>query len=146
MESLRLHLSTYNKAGFNGIQLQHVLLFWHLNLEMGRRVQVHHFPDTLHKKSKKYLKFPDGTELLKHCNGSAALPNPILCPEKSKGGFSGDQMLIMAAQQCLVCLQRAEMVFAPHCRTGDCRRLKVKAKGWWLPSLRQIRYLARMKY
>lgn len=27
-------LSTHNKAGFSGVQLQHVVLLWHLNLEM----------------------------------------------------------------------------------------------------------------
>jgi len=47
-----------------------------------------------------------------------------------KASISGDQMSIMAAQQCLVCLQRAEMVFAPHYATGDCKKLQVKAKEW----------------
>lgn len=66
MEPLRLYLSTCDKAGFNGVQLQYVLLFWHLNLEMEGTVSIHRFPDTLHQKIKKYLKCPDGTELLKH--------------------------------------------------------------------------------
>lgn len=101
---------------------------------------VHHFPDTMHQRSRKYLKCPDGSELLKHRDGTAALPNSILFPEKTMVGFSGDQTLIVAAQQCLVYLQRAQMVFAPHHTTVDSNRLKVKAKEWWLSSLRQITY------
>lgn len=118
--------------------------FWHLNLEMGGTLWVHHSPETLHQKSKKYLKCPDGTDLLKHWDGTAALPNSILCPEKTKTGFSGNQILITAAQQCLVCLPRAEMVFTPHHTTGDCERLKVKAKEWWLSRLRQISCLPKV--
>lgn len=96
---------------------------------------VHHFPDALHQKSTKYLKCPDCTELLEHWDGTAALPNLILCPEKTKAGFKVTKMLIMAAQRGLVCLQKAEMR-TPH--SWDCNRMKVKAKEWWLSSLRQI--------
>lgn len=66
MEPLGLYLSTCNKAGFNGVQSQHVLLFWHLNLEMRGTLRVHHFPDALHQESRKDLKRPDCTERLKH--------------------------------------------------------------------------------
>lgn len=48
---------------------------------------VQSFPCALHQKSTKYLKCPDCTELLKHWDGTAALPNSILCPEKTKAGF-----------------------------------------------------------
>lgn len=86
MEPLGLYLSTCNKAGFNGVQSQHVLLFWHLNLEMRGTLRVHHFPDALHQESRKDLKRPDCTERLKHGHGTAALPNSILCPDKTKAG------------------------------------------------------------
>lgn len=82
MEPLRLYLSTCDKAGFNGVQLQHVLLFWHLNLEMEGTVSVHHFPDRLHHKIKKYLKCPDGTELLKHSEMTLQLCQIQFCALK----------------------------------------------------------------
>lgn len=87
MEPLGLYLSTCNKAGFNGVQSQHVLLFWHLNLEMRGTLRVHHFPDALHQESRKDLKRPDCTERLKHGHGTAALPNSILGPDKTKAGL-----------------------------------------------------------
>lgn len=88
MEPLGLYLSTHSKAGFNGVQLQHVVLLWHLNLETRGTLWVHHFPDALHQKSTKYLKCPDCTELLEHRDGTAALPNFISCPEKTKAGVN----------------------------------------------------------
>lgn len=69
------------------VLLQHVVLFWHLNLEMRGTLWVQSFPHALHQKSTKYLKCPDCTELLKHWDGTAALPNSILCPEKTMAGF-----------------------------------------------------------
>lgn len=127
MEPLRLYLSTCNKAGFKDAQLQHVLLFQHLNLEGRGAVWVHRFPDMLRQNSDKhFLSAPDGTELLKHWGGTAALPNPILCPAKTKVGFSGDQMSIVAVQQCLGCLRRDEMVFSSTLHSWGV------AKGWRL--------------